>query len=159
MASIPNLADSPARGRALAPAADALGLGHLVRRVSSFLVLALVLLAVGGLGLFQVLQSSRLAEAGYGVRALEGERTRLQSEIRLLEAGVAGSSNLEHVYTEAVERLGMVEPEQTLHVTVGVPAPDAVPLPRRYVQEAEPPPPPAEPTWWESLLRRLPGFE
>ncbi|MPZ99770.1 MAG: hypothetical protein GEU80_10630 [Dehalococcoidia bacterium] len=158
MASIPNLAGSP-RTRALAPAADALGLGHLLRRVSSFLVLALVLLAVGALGLFQVLQSSRLAEAGYGIRGLESERTRLQSEIRLLEAGVAGSSNLEHVHTEAVERLGMVEPEQSVHVSVGVPAPGAVPLPRRYVREADPPPPAAEPAWWESLLRRLPGFE
>ncbi len=122
------------------------------------LFIGLTLSAVAALGLLQVLQTSHVASAGFELRTLQAERTTLQSEIRLLEAAVAERSQLELLRTEAIERLGMVEPAQTLHVTIDEPAPNGVPLPRRYVDEAplietEPVP------WWVPFLERIPGFE
>jgi hypothetical protein len=121
-----------------------------------FISLALSTVAVAGL--LQVLQTSHVATAGFELRTLQAERSTLQSEIRLLEAAVADRSQLELIRNEAVERLGMVEPVQTLRVTIDEPAPNGVPLPRRYVDEApviesEPAP------WWVPFLERIPGFE
>lgn len=137
-------------------------LGHpslpLAGRISRTLIVGLALLAVAALGLFQVLQSSQLASTGFELRTLQNERTRLESEIRLLEAGVAERSQLERVHEEAVNRLGMVEPDQTLHLQVNEPAPNAVPLPRRYVEPAPEMEEESAP-WWEPLLERIPGFD
>lgn len=115
-------------------------------------------MAIATAGLLQVLQTSQVASTGFELRTLQSERTRLESEIRLLEAGVAERSQLERVRDEAVGRLGMVEPARTLRLTIDEPAPSAVPLPRRYV---EPAPVIEEETapWWEPLLERIPGFD
>lgn len=122
------------------------------------LFISLALSAVAVLGLLQVLQTSHVATAGFELRTLQAERSTLQSEIRLLEAGVAERSQLELIRTEAVDRLGMVEPAQTLHVTIDEPAPNGISLPRRYVDE--PPLIESEPvSWWIPLLERIPGFE
>ena len=130
----------------------------LAGRVSRTLVVGIALMAVATLGLLQVLQTSQLASTGFELRTLQAERTRLESEIRLLEAGIAERSQLERVRDEAVSRLGMIEPERTLRVTVDEAAPGIVPLPRRYVEPAPAIEVEAVP-WWEPLLERLPGFD
>jgi cell division protein FtsL len=145
----------------LAPAAPRLGprVGGAARRVSGLFVLGLTLLAVATLGILQVLQTSHVAAIGYELRTLERERSTLAAEVRLLEAEAARGSNLDRLYTEAVERLGMVPPEQRLHVSVQESAPRTVPLPRRYVGQVEAPAPRVEPAWWERVLAVLPGLD
>lgn len=134
------------------------GWGVIRRRVSNTMIVALAMLAMATGGIFQVLQSSRVAEVGYQLRALESERETLDAEIRLLEARVAQSSNLEHLRDQAESRLGMVMPVDDMSITVSVPAPAVVPLPRRYVDLPEDEAPPA-PSWWEELIGSLPGFD
>src|SRR5690606_42099146 len=109
-------------------------------------------------GICQVLQTGRGAVVGYQLRALETERESLDAQIRILEARIAGSSNLEHLREQAEGRLGMTKPVEDLSITVGVPAPDVVPLPRRYVEMPESEAPP-EATWWEEFIGSLPGFD
>lgn len=134
------------------------GWGVVRKRVSGTMIVALALLTVASAGIFQVLQSSRVAEVGYALGDLEQERESLDAQIRLLEARLAQSSNLKHLHYEAVDRLGMVPAQDTLRITVTVPAPEVVPLPRRYItvpeQEAAP-----EPAWWEELIGSIPGFD
>jgi cell division protein FtsL len=130
------------------------GFGH----VSRMLLVGVVLMAVASLGLLQVLQTSQVATTGFEMQTLQMERTTLEAEIRLLEASIAGQSQLERVRDEATTRLGMVEPETTLRVSVDERSPAVVPLPRRYVEPVE-----AteieEAAWWEPLIERLPGFD
>ncbi len=133
------------------------GWGVVRRRISNTMIVAVAMLALASAGIFQVLQTSRVAEVGYQLRALETERESLDAEIRILEARIAQSSNLEHLREQAEGRLGMVLPQEELSITVDVPAPAVVPLPRRYVETpAEEAPP--EPTWWEEFIGSLPGF-
>lgn len=122
------------------------------------LLVGLILLTVAFFGLMQVLQTSQVATTGFEIRTLQTERTRLEAEIRLLEASIAEQSELERVRDEAMTRLGMVEPETKVRVSVDERAPAVVPLPRRYVEpvtvvDVD------EPAWWEPLLERLPGFD
>lgn len=152
-------APAGSRGRYTAqPRGSAAPSLHLAGRISRLLLIGLILLAVATLGLLQVLQTSQLASTGFELRTLQNERNSLESEIRLLEASVAERSQLERLHSEAVGRLGMIEPQQKLRLTVGEPAPVGVPLPRRYVEPA----PVIEneaPSFWESLLERIPGFD
>jgi cell division protein FtsB len=141
-----------------APHAGGAGLLGFAGRISRLLLVGLILLGVALLGLLQVLQTSQVASTGFELRNLQIQRTQLESEIRLLEAGIAERSELERVRDEAVNRLGMVEPDQTLRVTVDTAAPSEVPLPRRYVEEAPPIEQESAP-WWEPLLERIPGFD
>ncbi len=127
-----------------------------IPRFPTLLVCALLLAAVGGVGLLQVLQTSRAASIGYELTALERERTRLAAEVRLLEADIAEAIHVDHIRQEAITRLGMVRPEQTLQVAVTTLAPRVVPLPERYVAEVTPPPPVEQSSWWEDLLRNAP---
>lgn len=146
-------------GRQAAPARPlASGWGVARKRLSNTMIVAVAMLTIATAGIFQVLQSSRVAEVGYQLRALETERESLDANIRLLEARIAGSSNLEHLREQAEGRLGMVQPVEDLSITVDVPAPAVVPLPRRYVETpiSEAPP---EPTWWEEFIGSLPGFD
>jgi cell division protein FtsB len=127
-------------------------------KISRLLIIGFALMGVATLGLLQVLQTSQVASTGFELRTLQAERTRLESEIRLLEANVAERSQLERLREEAVDGLGMVEPDQKLHLSVDEPAPSVIPLPRRYVESApviEPEPAP----WWEPFLERIPGFD
>lgn len=133
------------------------GWGVVRRRLSATTIVAVAMLAIAVAGLVQVLQTSRVAEMGYHLRALETERTELDAQIRLLEARLAGSSNLEWLREQAQTRLGMVPAEEQLSITVGVPAPNVVPLPRRYVVVPERTAPP-EPSWWEELIGTIPGL-
>lgn len=134
------------------------GWGVARRRISNTMIVAVAMLTVATAGIFQVLQTSRVAEVGYQLRALQTERESLDAEIRLLEAQVAESSNLEHLREQAESRLGMVPPVDDLSITVDTPAPEVVPLPRRYVEIPEQETPP-EPTWWEEFIGSLPGFQ
>jgi cell division protein FtsB len=145
------------RSAALGAATGGLGVRRAMVRLSRLLVLALVLALMGGLGILQVLQSSHVATLGYQLRTLEQDRSELSAEVGQLEAQVATRSNLEQVHSEAVNRLGMVPPTETVHIQVAVPAPAVVPLPRRYVASTAPVTG-SQTSWWERLLTRLPGF-
>ena len=133
------------------------GWGVARRRISRFTVASFALLAVGVVGLVQVLQTTQVAATGYEVRALEREQQNLDADIRLLEAQIASSSNLDRIQKDATTRLGMVRPAQKVRVATDVPAPAIVPLPRRYVpvQEFQEPPGVA---WWERVLGIVPGL-
>lgn len=133
------------------------GWGVARRRLSRTMVVALALLTVASAGIVQVLQSSRVAEVGYTLRELEQTRETLDAQIRLLEARIAESSNLEHLREQAVTRLGMAPAEESMRIRVDTPAPQVVPLPRRYVQITEQTVP-EPPSWWEELIGSLPGF-
>ena len=150
---------STGSGRSATPARPLpSGWGVVRKRMSNTMIVAVAMLTVASAGIFQVLQTSRVAEVGYQLRALETERESLDAQIRLLEARIAGSSNLEHLREQAEGRLGMTQPVDELSITVDVPAPAVVPLPRRYVQTPEVEAPP-EPTWWEEFIGSLPGFD
>ena len=116
------------------------------------------LLIVAAVGVFQVLQSSNAATAGYELRALERERDDLNAQIRTLEAQIAQSAGEGQVRELAMARLGMVPAQDVVRIAVDVPAPAVPALPERYVvrPQASAPPPPA---WWEQLLEYVPGFE
>ena len=93
-------------------------------------VAGLVGLAV--LGLLPVLQSSSATTTGFTVNDLEARRDSLQDEVSTLESEVAGYASLGYVEQQASTRLGMVEPETRLFVSVPVPAPPLERLPTRY---------------------------
>lgn len=133
------------------------GWGVVRRRISRTMLAGLSLLTVAGVGIFQVLQTSNVASTGYEVRRLESERANLDAEIRLLEAQLASSANLEYLRKTSTERLGMAPAQDRLRIAVDTPAPDVVPLPRRYVPEVEGRPAP-ERSWWDSLIDALPGL-
>ncbi len=139
-------------------AAPALAQSPFAQRVPLLLLGGVTLIAVTVIGLFQVLQTSHAATMGYDLRALEQERTALAAELRLIEADIARVSRLEQIREEAVERLGMVVPEETLRIAVDVPKPRVIPMPERYVAAGTPVDAPSI-AWWEGLLRRLPGFD
>ncbi|HJM88876.1 MAG TPA: hypothetical protein QF624_04515 [Dehalococcoidia bacterium] len=126
------------------------------RRIPLMLLAAIILTAVTAMGIGQVMQTSRTATIGYDLRSLERERGQLAAEIRLLEAGIAQTSRIDEVRAAAVERLGMIEPEETMRIAVTKPAPRLIPLPERFVS-VEAPPEPLPLTWWERLISRLPG--
>ena len=126
------------------------------RRWLKFLGGGLLLLSLAAIGPLQVLQTSETVATGYELRALEAKRSRLAAEIRLLEAEVAESARVSEVEAAAIE-LGMVRPERTMRLAVGVAAPTSQSLPGRYIvrqSEAEPPPI----AWWAQLLGTLPGL-
>jgi len=125
------------------------------RRVPRMLLFSLLLLGVGALGVYQVLQTSRIAEVGYELRTLEGERSLLSAEVRLLEARAAELARVAELEKRSADELGMAEPVRTLQVAVGVPAPDTTPLPERFVPPVEDPPEKPAP-WWRQFLDRLP---
>jgi cell division protein FtsL len=143
--------------RPLPQARPLAGWGVVRRRISRLMLLSLALLLVAALGVFQVLQTSRVASVGYTLRNLEVERQIVEADIRMLEAQIASSSNLDHLRRTAETRLGMLPADETVRVRVGVPAPSTVPLPRRYVRLPEREPIPAR-VWWEHVLEAIPGL-
>lgn len=159
MASIPHFTPRPPsaapRPSAVRPMSERWGVAR--RRVSRMMLASFALLALAVVGLVQVLQTTQVAATGYEVRALEREQENLDADIRLLEAQIAASSNLDRIQKDATTRLGMVRAEQKIRVAQDVPAPAIVPLPRRYVpaQVHEDPPPVA---WWERVLGVIPGL-
>ena len=131
--------------------------GRLLRGVSLLLALAAIV-SIAAIGSLQVQQSSRMTASGYELRQLQQQRAELAVEVRLLEAEIAQMSNLETVHAAATGRLGMVRPDDTVRISVGVPAPDVAPMPERYVRAAPETPAPPEP-WWSGMLWSVPGLE
>lgn len=131
--------------------------GRLLRGVSLLLALA-VLLALAAIGTLQVLQSSRMATSGYELRQLEQQRAELGAEVRMLEAEIAQMANVETVHAAATGRLGMVRPDRSVRIAVGVSAPDVAPMPERYVRRAPLPATDLEP-WWVRTIRDVSGLE
>ncbi|MSQ30825.1 MAG: hypothetical protein EXR64_02200 [Dehalococcoidia bacterium] len=156
--TVPALPPTPGRNP-LTPNARAIpaGWGVARRRISRFTLASFALLAVAALGLVQVLQTTKVAATGYQVSALEREQQDLDADIRLLEAQIAASSNLEQVQREATTRLGMTRPQARVRVSSDVPAPAIVPLPRRYIP-AQTREAPLSVAWWERVLGVIPGM-
>jgi cell division protein FtsL len=142
----------------VARGAEQIAVAPFTQSVSLLLLAALTLIAVTATGLFQVMQTSRAATIGYELRTLEAQRASLGAEVRLLEVEIARRSRIEQIRVEAVERLGMVMPEETVRIAVTVPAPAVIPMPERYVTAVPEQEPPSA-AWWERLLRRVPGFD
>ena len=128
------------------------------RRLPLMFLAAIILAGVAATGILQVMQTSRTATIGYDLRSLERERSTLAAEIRLLEADIARSSRIDEIRAAAIERLGMIEPEETMRIAVTEPAPRLIPLPERFVS-VETSPGPLPLTWWERLISRLPGVD
>jgi cell division protein FtsL len=161
-ASQPRVSAGPAAAGAVrnrgVPRALPTGWGVIRKRISRLMLISMLLLAIAAVGLVQVLQTTRVAEVGYQLRALEVERQSLDASIRLLEAQIAQVSNLERLRLQAVTRLGMVPPETTMRIAVQAQAPAKQPLPRRYVHLPAREPIP-QPAWWEELIGSIPGFQ
>ena len=130
---------------------------RLLRGVSLLLAL-FALVSLAAIGSLQVLQSSRMAAAGYELHRLDQQRSVLSAEVRLLEAEIARMTNLETVYAAATGELGMVRPTATVRIAVGVPAPDVAPMPERYVRPAPEPRAGLAP-WWSRMLWGMSGLE
>ena len=129
-----------------------------LQRLPGLLLASLTLAAVGGVGVLQVLQSSRAASAGYEIRRLEDRRDELRAQTRLLEVEVANMAQADRIRQQATTRLGMVPVERSMRVAVGVPAPRVAPLPERYIPAISLVTPLAPP-WWSSLLENLLGTQ
>ena len=154
----PSLPRSPGRNPLPATARPLPERWGVARRRISRLTLALVaLLLVAAVALTLVLQTTQVAATGYEVVALEREQRNLDADVRLLEAQIAQSSNLDQIKREATTRLGMVRAEHTVQVTQDVPVPAIVPLPRRYVPTLDRAAPPGV-AWWERALGVIPGI-
>lgn len=123
----------------------------------ALLIGAIVLAAVAGAGLSQILQTGHAAALRADLRALEQERTALGAEVRLLEADVATMLRSGEPGGGTAAQLGLVTPKQTVRIAINVAAPAVLPLPGRYVETA-PAPVPEAPAWWERALRALSGF-
>jgi hypothetical protein len=126
-------------------------------RIPRTLLAALALLVVAAVGVLQVLQTSNAATAGYELRSLEREGTRLSAEVRALEADIAQGANQGSLRDLAMARLGMVPMKDATRIAIDVPAPALPTLPERYVVRPQPTEPPPL-AWWEQVLRRVPGF-
>ncbi|MEI6664642.1 MAG: hypothetical protein WCL53_00635 [Chloroflexota bacterium] len=122
------------------------------------LLAALALLVVAAVGLLQVMQTSQAATAGYEFGALETDRRDLSAQVRSLEAQIAQSANEGQMRELAMARLGMVPATPSVGIKVDAAAPSRVTLPERYVVRPQPTPLPPL-SWWESLLRFVPGFK
>ena len=128
-----------------------------VERLPVLLLIGVMLIAVASVGLLQVSQTSHLTTIGYELRSLETERSAISARVRLLEAEIANIARIDQVRNEAIERLGMSEPTETLRISVAVPAPHIIPMPKRYVASAQILDPSPR-SWWELLLHKLPRF-
>ena len=129
----------------------------LLNRLPSVLLASLALATVAGVGLLQVIQSSRAASAGYEIGRLEDRRAELNAQMRILEVEVANMSHSDRIRQQATTRLGMVPADRTITVAVGVPAPRVAPMPERYVPAVQVIGPLPRP-WWTTLLESLPGI-
>jgi cell division protein FtsL len=126
------------------------------RPLSMPLVLTIALVAVGLAALLPLLQSSQATTTGYNIRELERQRNDWEARIHELEAEVASLASLDRIENEAHERLNMQAPEDTLYITVDLPAPDSQPIPERFLPPKSQEASPTHKSWWRSLLDQLP---
>lgn len=120
------------------------------------LVLAMAVAAIGLAGALSLLPSSKATSTTHNIRQLEMARDDWQARIHELEAEIASLGSLERIDREARERLGMVPPTRTVHITVDIPAPEKQILPERFLPTREEKPEEDRQSLWESLLDFLP---
>ena len=118
--------------------------------------LATAIFLVVAIALLQVAQSSGFAHTGQSMQRLEQQKATLKADVHELEAEVGALSSLERVERAARERLAMVPPKTTDYVSVGVPAPEVVLLPRPIISTAAGAGPDEAVPWWQALLQALP---
>ncbi len=119
-------------------------------------VLTMAVVAIGLAGALSLLPSSQATRTTYDMRELEMARDDWQARIHELEAEIASLGSLERIDREARERLGMVPPTETIHITVDVPAPEKQILPERFLPTREEKTEEDRQSLWESLLDFLP---
>jgi hypothetical protein len=122
-----------------------------VRRPSRLLLAFLVLLGMAPPA--YLLQTGGALTTGYEIQKLERERTIWLNRNQQLEVEIARAQSLAWVEHEAVYRLGMQRPPQTVVIQVNTPVP-APPEPRLLRRGGEPMPAvPIEegPSWMDAL--------
>src|SRR5262245_53353468 len=107
------------------------------------------------IAVFQVFQSSGIANTGEHMHQLETERADSSARVKNLEAEVAALSSLDRIDRAARDRLGMVPARNISYVNVAVPAPSGPLLPRPVA--AKPTPEVSRP-FWERVLKAMPVF-
>jgi hypothetical protein len=88
------------------------------------------------------------------MQRLETERMDTLAKVHDLEADVSALASLDRTERAARERLGMGPPLSITYISVDVPAPDGLLLPRPIT--TVPTPAPDNRAWWEKLLQILP---
>lgn len=106
---------------------------ELLRSPSLPLLLTAAALAIGLAALLPLIQSSSATTTNGNIQRLEQEKTDWQARLREIELEVAGLSSLNRIEQEAIERLGMVPPEEIRYITVPGPAPEAWRPPSRFL--------------------------
>ena len=81
-----------------------------------------ILLAGCAVALVYLLQTSGVATTGYDIQRLESERTTWELRNEQLKLEMAKLRSLPWVESEAVNRLGMKQPEKVIYVAVNPPA-------------------------------------
>ena len=113
---------------------------------------------MAAIALIQVLQSSSIAHSAQGMRLLELRKSISQAEIHQLEADIAVLSSLDRIERSARDRLGMTPAENVTYLSVSVPAPAGLLLPRPLspvALDSETTGSDSE-SWWQALVRALP---
>ena len=138
-------------------------IGRLARHstIPRTVLLGVVLLLLGALGVLQVLQTSRVADLGYELSALEFDRAQLQAEIRQLEVAIANEGTQNASRQRAEQGLAMVPAEPAFHVSVEEAAPPAPAVPHRFIEQPEVTATETvrDSAWWERLLAQLLGSQ
>ena len=116
--------------------------------INWWVVSAIVLFGFGAM--LPVVQNSSATSQGFNVQRVRAEQTRLNGDIRLLEADVAQLSSLGRIQRRA-EEIGMVPGDRPIYVQVTEAGPEPAKLPAEYL------PGPVSKTdepdsWWRSLL-------
>jgi cell division protein FtsL len=124
--------------------------------------LAPVLIAAGvallGIAVLQVVQTSEATTSSFAIQRLEQERLELEASVRQIEAEVASLSSLSRIEREAARLgLGPAQAYRTVYVDAVWQGADEVGLPSRFAPEDEN----AEQegkgsAWWQDLLKALP---
>jgi len=113
-------------------------------------VLAAIVVA-GLAAMLPVLQNSTATSRGFQVQRLDAEQTRINGELRLLEADVAQLTSLPRIQRRAAE-IGLGPGETPIYVTITEPGPAPAKIPSEYLPG--PAPKTDEPeSWWQSLLK------
>jgi hypothetical protein len=109
---------------------------------------------LGVIGLLPVLESSSATTTGFTVSELEAQRDQLKSEVNQLESEVASFAALDYVEAQATGRVGMVEPEERIFISIDEPAPPLERLPSTHQATGESSED-GEGSWWQPLADLL----
>ena len=103
--------------------------------------------------LLPILQSSAATKSGAQQQTLEGERSALQAEVRLLASKVGELAALNRIGEVASDRLGLTQAQPTTVLSVDTPPPVQL-VPTRYLPSRDIPVNHEIPTWvrWMEIL-------